>query len=227
MGDAYCEWLHSHNKSPRSIDDAVRAFHALIKCPECGDIPIDRVDKAYFLRWRNYYHHTVDSGERQPTWANKRLAFVKAAFSRCDKEGWITIPGLWEMLSSLEKASGPPRERMLFEPHELRAVIEVADLGLKAATTLAVNAGLGNSDIGEAWWKHITTKRIGKKIEMRFVMPRGKTWGRRQTPLWPETVRMLERWRKQRRKEGLPADENDSSRAASCCSSALRTWAYS
>ena len=155
------------------------------------------------------------------------MAFVKAAFSRCDKEGWITIPGLWEMLSSLEKASGPPRERMLFEPHELRAVIEVADLGLKAATTLAVNAGLGNSDIGEAWWKHITTKRIGKKIEMRFVMPRGKTWGRRQTPLWPETVRMLERWRKQRRKEGLPADENDSSRAASCCSSALRTWAYS
>ncbi|MFH1107724.1 MAG: hypothetical protein V1790_00790 [Planctomycetota bacterium] len=79
------------------------------------------------------------------------------------------------MLSSLEEASGPPRERVLFEPHELRAVIEVADLSLRAAITLAVNAGLGNSDIGEARWKHIATKRIGKRVETRFVMPRGKT----------------------------------------------------
>jgi len=132
-----------------------------------------------------------------------RLAFVKAAFSRRDKEGWITIPGLWEMLSSLEKARGPPRERILFEPHELRAVIEAADLGLKATIMLALNAGLGNSDIGEAQWKHITTKRIGKQVETRFVMPRGKTWGRRRTPLWPETIPVLERWRKQRRKDGF------------------------
>jgi len=31
VGDAYCEWLHSHKKSPRSIDDTVRACHAIIK----------------------------------------------------------------------------------------------------------------------------------------------------------------------------------------------------
>lgn len=53
VGHAYCGWLHSHNKAPRSIDDTLRAFHTLNKHPERGDIPIERVDKAYFLRWRN------------------------------------------------------------------------------------------------------------------------------------------------------------------------------
>lgn len=209
VGDAYCEWLHLRNKSAHSIDDTVRAFQAIIKFPGCGDIPIDQVDKAYFLRWRNHCHLMIDRGERQPTWANKRLAFVKAAFSRCDKEGWIVIPGLWEMLSSLEKASGPPRERLLFEPEELRAVIEAADLRLKTAIMLAINAGLGNSDIGEANWKYVTKKRIGKQTETRFVMPRGKTWGIRRTPLWPETVKLLDEWRTQLRDNGLPnGDEN-------------------
>jgi hypothetical protein len=125
VGDAYCEWLHLHNKSPRSIDDTVRAFQAIIKFSGCGDIPIDKVDKAYFLRWRNYCHLTIDRGERQPTWANKRLAFVRAAFSRCHKEGWITITGMRDMLDALEKKGGAPREKILFEPDELRAAVLV------------------------------------------------------------------------------------------------------
>ena len=70
IGDAYCEWLHDRGRSALTIQDAVRAFDALLKYPKCGDVTIDQVNKAYFLRWRDYCHETVRRGDRQPTWAN-------------------------------------------------------------------------------------------------------------------------------------------------------------
>jgi len=208
VGDAYCEWLHQHKRSAESIRDTVRAFHAMISYEPCGDLPIQRVDKHYFLRWRNYCHHVVESGTRQPTWANKRLSFVKAAFKRCQVECWISIPALEDTLSPLQTISGPPIEKAVFEPHELRMVIEAADLWLKAAIMLAINTGIGNSDLGRAKWEHFVKKKIGDKTETRFIMPRGKTWGRRRTPLWPETVDVLERWKTERSQKGLPTGED-------------------
>jgi len=209
VGDAYCEWLHNHGKSALTIQDAVRAFDALLKHPKCGDVPIEQVNKAYFLRWRDHCHETVRRGDRQPTWANKRLAYVKAGFNRCNKEGWIYVPGLPAMLEVLESTSGPPQERAVFEPPELRAVIEAADPWLKTVVMLAINAGLGNTDIGHVQWGHFVNKKIRKTTETRFVMPRGKTWGRRRTPLWSETVQLLDEWRRHRKaKHHGITDEN-------------------
>ncbi|MEK6674913.1 MAG: hypothetical protein AABZ47_04570 [Planctomycetota bacterium] len=65
-GDAYCEWMHEHKRSAESIRDTVRAFHSMISYQRCGDLPIEWVDKHYFLRWRNHCHLVVESGTRQP-----------------------------------------------------------------------------------------------------------------------------------------------------------------
>lgn len=176
----------------------MRASEALLKYPKCGDVPIEQVNKAYFLRWREYCHETVRRGVRQPTWANKRLAYVKAGFNRSNKEGWIYLPGLPGMLEVLESASGPPQERAVFDLHELRAVNEAADPWLKTVVMLAINAGLSNTDIGQVQWGHFVKKSIRKVTETRFMMPRGKTWGRRGTPLWPETIQLLDEWRNHR-----------------------------
>jgi hypothetical protein len=165
VGDAYCEWMHEHKRSAESIRDTVRAFHALISYQPCGDLPIERVDKHYFFRWRNYCHHVIESGDRQPTWANKRIAFVKGAFRRCQIEGWINIPGLEDTLSPLETIGSPPTEKAVFEPQELRMVIEAADLWLKTAIMLAIITGIGNSDVGRVKWGHFVQKRIGDKRE--------------------------------------------------------------
>ncbi len=139
LGDAYCEWLHDQGKSALAIQDAVRVFDALLKHQKCGDVTIDQVNKAYFLRWRDYCHETVGRSYRQPTWANKRLAYVKAGFNRCNKGVWIHLPGLPGMLEDLESTSGPPQERAVFKPREQRAVIKAADPWLKTVVMLAIN----------------------------------------------------------------------------------------
>jgi len=48
VGDAYCEWLHDRERNALTIQDAVRAFDALLKYPKCGDVPIEQVNEASF-----------------------------------------------------------------------------------------------------------------------------------------------------------------------------------
>ena len=110
---------------------------------------------------------------------NKRLSFVKAAFKRCQVECWLSISALADTLRPLQTISGPPTELAVFEPHELRMMIEAADLWLKTAIMLAINTGIGNSDVGRVKWGHFVKKMIGDKTETRFILPRGKTGGRR------------------------------------------------
>ncbi len=79
----------------------------------------------------------------------------------------------------LARAEKGPR---LFESAELRKLLKVADVQLKAMILLAVNGGLGNSDIANLPLKKLDL--AGGWLDF----PRPKTGIERRIPLWPETV---------------------------------------
>jgi integrase len=73
----------------------------------------------------------------------------------------------------------------LFSVDELRRILDVADVQLRAMTLLGLNAGFGNSDCGGL--PKSAVDLAGGWIDF----PRPKTGIPRRVPLWPETVESL------------------------------------
>ncbi|MCR9294845.1 MAG: site-specific integrase [bacterium] len=72
-----------------------------------------------------------------------------------------------------------------FTVEELRTLYQAADKTMKAFMLLALNGGMGNSDIGQLKFEHLT--------EDGWVdFPRPKTEVDREFPLWPETIQAIE-----------------------------------
>ncbi|MCH8042239.1 MAG: tyrosine-type recombinase/integrase [Planctomycetes bacterium] len=73
----------------------------------------------------------------------------------------------------------------LFEPAEIRQLLEVAPVQLRAMVLLGVNAGLGNADVSGLRRSHLDLD--GGWLNY----PRPKTGVERRCPLWPETVEAI------------------------------------
>jgi integrase len=85
------------------------------------------------------------------------------------------------------RANRAARVPRLFEPAELRRLIDAADVNLKAMLLLACNGGLGNHDCGTL---PLDTAR--RAVETGWLdYPRGKTGIERRIPLWDETREAL------------------------------------
>lgn len=95
--------------------------------------------------------------------------------------------------------NGSGKTRM-FEPVELRRLLDAADPQLKAMILLGVNCGFGNADCGRLPLKALDLERGW----IDFARP--KTGIARRCPLWPETVAALRAWLAQRPKAKDPAD---------------------
>jgi integrase len=82
----------------------------------------------------------------------------------------------------LHRASMGPR---MFEAHEIRAMLDAANVPLKAMILLGINAGYGNGDCAGLAETHLD-------LEGGWVtFPRPKTGIPRRAALWPETVAAL------------------------------------
>lgn len=73
----------------------------------------------------------------------------------------------------------------MLEAAEVRAIIDVAGVQMKAMILLGVNCGLGNTDIAEFLYHHVNLNAG------TLDYPRPKTGIARRCPLWPETVEAL------------------------------------
>ncbi|MFO0863510.1 MAG: tyrosine-type recombinase/integrase [Gemmataceae bacterium] len=90
--------------------------------------------------------------------------------------------------------------KMLFTAEEIKAVLQVAGLQLKAMILLALNGGLGNSDLANMPLSAVN-------LETGWVdYPRPKTGIDRRFPLWPET---LEAFKAAMVKRPKPKNEED------------------
>jgi integrase len=80
----------------------------------------------------------------------------------------------------------------MFEADELRCVVAAASQPLRAMILLGVNCGFGNADVG-------TLPMSAVNLDSGWVnYHRPKTEVLRRCPLWPETVKALRDWLKQR-----------------------------
>jgi integrase len=73
----------------------------------------------------------------------------------------------------------------MFEREELTALLGKAGPGMKAMVLLAINGGLGNSDVAGLCMAHMNLKTGW------LTYPRPKTGIERRIPLWPETVQAI------------------------------------
>ncbi|HWA97341.1 MAG TPA: tyrosine-type recombinase/integrase [Pirellulales bacterium] len=91
----------------------------------------------------------------------------------------------------------------MFEPADLRSMIDAAPTQLKAMIYLGLNAGLGNNDCGSLRQHNVDLQRGW------LDFPRPKTGIPRRCPLWPETVEALGQAIAERPE---PIDQADASR---------------
>ena len=84
----------------------------------------------------------------------------------------------------LRKARAKAGPRM-FEAKQIQAMLRDASVPLKAMILLGINAGLGNSDVGNLREQHLDLKTNWMDY------PRPKTGVARRVWLWPETVKAM------------------------------------
>jgi integrase len=74
----------------------------------------------------------------------------------------------------------------MFTAEQIKALLAVATVPMKAMILLGINAALGNHDVGVLTLKHLDLK--GGWINF----PRSKTGIMRRCPLWPQTIKAVQ-----------------------------------
>jgi integrase len=143
------------------------------------------------------------------TWGPVRLGGeinrVRIVFNYAFKNGLIDRPirygeGFNRPSKKTLRLARAEKGVCMFEAAELRKMIGAASQPLKAMLLLAINSGLGNSDIGQMALTAVDLK-------MKWLdYPRPKTGVQRRCPLWPETIKAIAEWLKKR---PGPSDADD------------------
>ncbi|MCL4205747.1 MAG: integrase [Pirellulaceae bacterium] len=109
-------------------------------------------------------------------------------------------PGFRKPSAKTLRATRLEKGPKMFQPEELRAILEHATPNIKAMVLLGINGGLGNTDCAE-----LELRRLDLTSGW-LVYPRGKTAINRRISLWPETIEAIKEAIKHR---GTPQDPQD------------------
>jgi integrase len=88
-------------------------------------------------------------------------------------------------LKAVKKITPQKGEKPTFTTRQIQALLEVANIQMKAMIWLGLNCGFGCTDCAELKWKVLDMENG------RVRFPRGKTGIERNLPLWPETIQVL------------------------------------
>ena len=136
---------------------------------------------------QNYRKKLIKTG-KSPNTINNRIATVKAMYNwAVDNEIIDHSP----RLRAVKKITPQKGEKFTFTIDQIQALLENANIQMKAMIWLGLNCGFGCTDCAELKWKNIDLK------SNRVLFPRGKTGIERNLPLWPETVQALNQIPKQ------------------------------
>jgi len=79
------------------------------------------------------------------------------------------------------------KQRLIFTSEDIRRLLNVADVQMKAMIWLGLNCGFGCTDCAELRWSDINL------ANGRVKLARKKTGISRDLPLWPETIKSLKK----------------------------------
>jgi integrase len=115
---------------------------------------------------------------------------IRCAFNHCHQSGLIKEPVRFgpvfkrtsKKVLRLHRAKQGPK---LFSPNEIRQMLDLASVPMKAMILLAINCAFGNADCGRLPLSAID-------LAAGWVdFPRPKTGINRRCPLWPETIQAI------------------------------------
>jgi len=123
---------------------------------------------------------------KSPVTVNNFIGRVKVVFNFAVKTSKLTAPNyglrfrtISPKVLRLHRKSKPSKE---FSVAALQAVLEAADVQMRAIILLGINCGFGNADIGRITFNDIDLESGWHDYA------RGKTGVDRRCPLWPETI---------------------------------------
>lgn len=181
---AHCDSrVASGELAARSFSDYRRVSKVMIQVLG-ADCAVEHIGKEHLGKLREYMankYNLVSLGNE--------IARCRVIFNYAYRDGLIAAPV--RMGSSfarpsaksirIAKASQPPK---IFTIEELTSIYAHATPVLRAFMLLALNGGMGNSDIGQLQHRHIQNGWVD--------FPRPKTGIARRFPLWPETLAAIE-----------------------------------
>jgi integrase len=127
---------------------------------------------------------------RSPVTVGNEVGRIRVIFRWAYEQGLIDKPvrfgpGFKRPSKATLRRERAKRGRRMFEPEQLRKMIEAAPMPLRAMILLAVNTGCGNSDLAGLEHRHLDLAASW------LTFPRPKTGIARRCALWPETVAAL------------------------------------
>jgi len=115
---------------------------------------------------------------------NLHISIMKALFHWARKNDILeNIPNI----DAISRGKIVYQERLTFDSEQIKELLSVADVKMRAMIWLGLNCGFGCTDCSELKWTDLDL------INARVKLPRRKTGISRDLPLWPETVAALEK----------------------------------
>jgi len=115
---------------------------------------------------------------------NLHISIMKALFH------WARENDILENIPNIDAVSRGKiihQERFTFNSEQISQVLSMADVKIQAMIWLGLNCGFGCTDCSELKWTDLDL------VNARVKLPRRKTGISRDLPLWPETVKSLEK----------------------------------
>lgn len=141
------------------------------------------VNKISTLDLQNYKRKTQKS-HVSVCRLNLHISIMKALFHWARKNDVLTnIPNI----DAVSRGKIVHQEKFTFDPEQINKLLSVADVKMRAMIWLGLNCGFGCTDCSELKWIDLDL------VNARVRLPRRKTGGSRDLPLWPETVEAIKK----------------------------------
>jgi integrase len=115
---------------------------------------------------------------------NLHISIMKAMFHWARKNEILkNIPNI----DAISRGKIIHQERFTLTSEQITKLLSVADVKMRAMIWLGLNCGFGCTDCAELKWTDLDL------VNARVKLPRRKTGISRDLPLWPETVKSLEK----------------------------------
>jgi integrase len=142
---------------------------------------------------------------RGPVWLANEIQRIRCVFRYAYESGDLDAPvrfgpGFKKPSAKVLRANRQKNGPRMFQPEQARAVLDKATVNGKTMILLALNCGLGNTDLGLLPIRAVDLRRG------ILDFPRSKTATERVVPLWPETVAAIREVLKHRPE---PTDQAD------------------
>ena len=143
-------------------------------------IKIDEISTLDLQSYRRKLQQAYSTAHRM----NLHISIMKAMFHWAKKNDVLDYT---PNIDAVSRGKITHKQRLIFTSEDIRRLLNVADVRMKAMIWLGLNCGFGCTDCSEVKWSNVDL------TNRRIKLARKKTGIPRNLPLWPETIMALEK----------------------------------